>query len=126
MAVFAQTNDCDLLITKGQLVLVTDVAECAAIELRNKFLFVLGEWFLDTREGVPYFQKVLVKNPDVFVIRSIFSQIIRNQQGVKALLDLTVKRTTDRKATFSFRAQADNGKIITGGSGQAFIVEGGS
>lgn len=122
MAVFEQT-DGDLTIRGGQLVLVTDVAQAAAIELRNKFLFVEGEYFLDTREGMPYFKYVFKKNPDTLVIKSIFSQIIRAQQGVKTLLSISVTRTPDRKAKFSFRALCDDGEIIAGGSDQPFIVE---
>lgn len=122
MAVFALTGDGDAKLVNGQLALVTNVAEAAAIELRSKFLFVQGEYFLDTREGVPYFKYVFVKNPDVFVIRSIFSAIIRNQQGVKDILDMSVKLLPGRKGTFSFRALADNGQVITGGSNQPFIV----
>ncbi len=122
MAVFAQTSDNDLSIVGGQLVLVTDIAEQAAIVMRNRFLFGLGEYFLDVRQGVPYFQYVFVKNPDVLLIKSLFAEIIRTTPGVKSILSLSVSRV-GRKAFFAFRALADNGRIVSGGSGSPFIVE---
>lgn len=122
MAVFAQQGG-DLQISSGQLVILTDPAECAATELRNKFLFVQGEYFLDQREGIPYFQIVFVKNPNLFVIRSVFSRIILAQSGVASLLSIDVSRTPDRKGKFSFRALSVNGRVISGGSDQPFIVE---
>lgn len=124
MATFAQTADRDLALDKGQLVLVTDVAEEAAIVLRNRFRFVKGEYFLDTRQGVPYFDVVFVKNPNLLLVRRVFRDVILSVQGIKRIIDLkTALVEKTRKLTFSFRAQADNGKFIVGGSGQPFIVE---
>jgi hypothetical protein len=96
----------------------------AAIALRNKFLFVKGEYFLDTRQGVPYFQYVFVKNPDLLIVKDLFTQVIKSVPGVASIdrLDVSFDRAT-RKGAFSFRAIAANGKVITGGSGQPFIVE---
>jgi hypothetical protein len=124
VATFAQETNNDLKLTNGQLTLVTDVAEAAAIELRNKFRFVKGEWFLDTRLGVPYFDLVFVKNPNVLLIRQLFRTVILSCQGIDRILQLdTSFNEKTRKFSFSFRAQAANGKIIIGGSGQPFIVE---
>lgn len=124
MSTFAQTTDNDLALALGQLVLVTDVASEAAIVIKNRFKFVRGEYFLDTRIGVPYFGTVFVKNPNVLLVRRVFRDVIMSVQGIKSIIDLSVSlNAKTRKLTFTFRALADNGKIITGGSGQPFIVE---
>lgn len=124
MSTFAQETDNDLKLVGGQLVLVTDVAEAAAIQLQNRFRFVKGEYFLDTRQGVPYFDLVFVKNPDVLLIKQLFKTVILGTPGIASIVNLTtVFDSKARKLTFSFRALADNGKIVTGGSGAPFIVE---
>ena len=124
MSTFAQETDNDLKVVNGQLVLVTDVAEEAAICLRNKLQFVQGEWFLDTRVGMPYFAFFFVKNPDLLLLRSLLRTAILSVEGIDSIIDLnTTLDKARRKASFKFRARAANGKIITGGSGQPFIVE---
>lgn len=124
MSTFAQTSTQDLSLTNGQLVLVTNVAEETAIELSNKFRFVQGEYFLDARQGVPYFGLIFVKNPDVLVVRQIFRNIILSCQGVKDIPTLEVSLDSKtRKLSFTFRARTIDGRIVTGGSGLPFIVE---
>lgn len=124
MSTFAQETDNDLTLVQGQLRLVTDVAEEAAIELGNRFRFVQGEYFLDTRQGVPYFGFVFVKNPDVLLIRQLFRSIILSVQGVSRIVDMQCDfDSSARKLDFAFRALAANGKIIAGGAGKPFIVE---
>lgn len=124
MSTFAQTSTQDLALTNGQLTLVTNVAAETAIELGNKFRFVQGEYFLDTREGVPYFPLIFVKNPNLQIVRQVFRSVILSCRGVKEILLLeTSLDTKTRKLSFRFRARAIDGQIITGGSGEPFIVE---
>lgn len=124
MATFAQETDNDLKLVAGQLVLVSDAAEAAAVQLRNRFQFVRGEYFLDTRVGVPYFGFVFVKNPDLLLIRQLFRTVILGTPGIKSVPEITTTfDSSARSLSFSFRAIADSGAIITGGSGQPFIVE---
>jgi hypothetical protein len=49
--------------------------------LRHRFRFFLGEWFLDLRLGAPYYDRVLVKNPDERVVRAVLTQIIQTTPG---------------------------------------------
>lgn len=124
MSTFAQTTDGDLALTLGSLTLVTDVAEEAAIELQNKLKFARGEYFLDTREGIPFFEKVFVKSPDLLALRELYRNVILSVPGIKSVAELTVDfDDSQRKASIAFRAVADNGRIIVGGTGQPFIVE---
>lgn len=70
----------------------------------------LGEWFLDTRIGIGYFQLILKKNPDPVVVDTILKDAVINTPGVLQLLswDLDVDNAL-RELTLTFRAQTSTG-----------------
>lgn len=123
MSTIALDSSNDLQITEGRLVLLTDNDEALAQKLRNKFLLGKGEWFLDTRLGVPYFEQIMIKNPNTEIIKQIFRQVILKTDGISSVDSVEISVSAERELSFSFRAVADSGAVITGGSGTAFIVE---
>ena len=78
----------DLKTTNGELVIENgDFVYQSGIDAIDQHLlftlrFFKGEWFLDLRVGIPYFQQVLIKNPDAVALNSIFKQAILNTPGV--------------------------------------------
>jgi hypothetical protein len=101
--------DGDLDFTDGELRLLTGV-EAIAQHLRIRFRTFLGEWHLDQRIGIPYFQHVFVKNPNPVLIRSIFREVALGTPGVKliARLELDLDRTT-RTLSVSMSGNCDDG-----------------
>lgn len=99
----ASNNDIDL--SNNQLELV-DETDAIAQHLLVRLRFFKGEYFLDQRLGVPYYQSILVKNPRLVVVRSIFREVILETPGVLELLrfDLDFDTTTRTLSTdFSVR-----------------------
>jgi len=47
-------------------------ADKVAQEIKINLLSFLGEWFLDNRYGVPYLEEILVKNPHMASVETIF------------------------------------------------------
>lgn len=124
MTTIALSDSNELLFTNGKLALISG-PEATAQKLRNLFLLVKGEWFLDTRVGVPYFDTALVKNPDLGVIKRLFRRVILSAQGVKEILSLDLGyNAAARTLTFTTRVLHDSGAVISGGSGEPFIVTG--
>lgn len=85
-------HDLDLdLLGRASLV---DGAERIAQQIKITLLAFLGEWFLDTTFGVPYFDSVLVKSPDRSGIEAIFRARIRDVPGVLQVraLQLQIER----------------------------------
>lgn len=91
----------DLIILDGDLMLI-DNAERVAQQIAVTLRFWRGEWFLDTQDGAPYLEHVLVKAPNIAHIRQIFAERIKSVEGVRSLVSLDlqydkVRRTLDVK-----------------------------
>lgn len=127
MSSFLQDGTGDLVLTTvnggKRLTLVTDPTTCAAQKLTNRFLIWLGEWFLDTRVGFPYFQQVAVKNPNLRVLKQLFSKVVLSVPPIVSIDFLTVTLGANRQAQVALRARTDTGQTIVGGEGNTFIVE---
>lgn len=115
-------NDLDL--SSGNLVITDDRALCIAQKLTIRFQLFFGEWFADARIGVPYYQVILVKNPSMRVISTVFRQVIMGTEGVAEILseDLNLD-VASRTLTADYKIQTDTGAVIVGGVGKPFIVE---
>lgn len=127
MSYFLQDGTGDLLLTtrngaKG-LTLSSDSSAAAAQKLTNRFLLFLGEWFLDTTIGLPYYQAIAVKNPNKKVLKQLFQQVILSVPTISKILELTVDISPRRVCSLFLRAQTDENKVIVGGEGPAFVVQ---
>lgn len=98
--------------------------ESTAQAIKSRLRMFLGEWFLDRREGVPYFRHFFVKIRSTQVIRAIIRNVILTTPGVDSLNYL--RFNFDRGARFlaiDFEAVGDNGEVIRSEDDDQFIVE---
>jgi hypothetical protein len=98
-------------------------AEAVAQRVRVRFRWFLGEWFLDQRQGVPYYRDILVKNPDRILITFIFRQVLLGTPGVKSVANFRadLDRAT-RTLTVDFEAAVlTDGSILTARA-EPFII----
>jgi len=77
----------DLAIENGDLVLL-DGPDAIAQHLSTRLRFWKGDWYLDTRIGIPYLEQILIKAPNENVVRAIFRKAILDTPGVEALRSL--------------------------------------
>lgn len=122
MAVFQEIPAGDLLIENGQFVFI-EGSRLVRQTILARFRFFLGEWFLDTREGVPFDRDILVKNPDRDVVRSVFRQVLATTPGVTDILsfDLIFDQVA-RTIRFNFEVQATDDVIRVSPDDDAFVV----
>lgn len=129
MSTWARTQSGDLLfptLGSGQSALVTDPGEQCAITLQDKLSFWLGEWFLDTSQGVPWLQVLGIKNPNVNAIRAMLRSIIQGTPPVVSVDELQALYTPSRRSfAYTFSASLATGQVLTGGTGQPFVVSAG-
>lgn len=101
----------DLDLSTGDLVIITGI-EATAQRLRRKLKFFLSEWFLDTRLGIPYFESILVKNPQTNVILSIYRKAITTDEAVVSLSDLVLEYDGgNRSLSVTFHAETIDGPL---------------
>ena len=98
-------------------------SEALRQQLETRFRSFRGDWFLDTRIGMPYFQEILIKNPDFVAVRGIFREAILETPGVLEIqkFDLDFDGLT-RRLSVSFSVRTEEGLILE--FSDAFIVGG--
>lgn len=102
----------DLLIADGGDILLIDNAERVAQQIQIKLKSFLGEWFLDTSYGVPYFEYILVKDPNMTHIRSILRQQIGEVDDVTKVPDLSLSfDRQNRLLTVEYTAETPYGLV---------------
>jgi hypothetical protein len=74
---------------------------------------IRGEWFLDLNLGVPWYEEILVRGPNLDAIRGLIRDRITAVTGVARVLSVTL--TPDylhRHILISFEAQHDSGATM--------------
>jgi hypothetical protein len=108
----------------GDLAVVTG-ADAVVQDLRSRLRFFLGEWFLDQREGVPYFREVFgVKRPSPLALSSMFRRVVQETAGISQVVELSaVWDSAARHLAIEFAAVLEDGGIVTTRETGPFIVE---
>jgi hypothetical protein len=78
----------DLLLEQGTTKIIDAIAY-AEQRIAVTLDFFLGEFFLNKREGLPYFRDVMIKNPNSETVRSMFRRGIMQTPGIVAVPLLT-------------------------------------
>ncbi len=103
--------DGDLAEVQGDLATARGMVALAQ-SLRMRLRFFQGEWFLDASVGLPYFQSILVKNPNAPAVRAAFRERILGTPGVDALTSLTLNyRAADRSLDVAFAVTTALGEL---------------
>lgn len=86
----------------------------AAIEqnVRIRLRFLEGSWFLDEALGIPYIDTILIKNPDMLLVESIFRQAVESTTGIQSVETMDLSLDATRKLTVSFTATMDTGQAL--------------
>ena len=58
---------------------------------------IAGEWFLDLDYGLPYFEQILVKNPNLPSVQDIFRRALLSVKGVSSVERLTLSLDTPNR-----------------------------
>ena len=107
---FALDATGDLQVLNGDLVMNFGT-EGIASDLRSRLQTFLGECFLDTSLGVPWFERILGKKTPSGELKAIFREVILGTPGIASVDTLDVK-VASRVLTVAFRALASTGDAL--------------
>lgn len=130
MAIFRIKRPGDITLNRNssgklELSLVYDV-DYVKQKLAHRLKFVLGEFFADVRQGLPYFERVLVSNPDLQLIRALFYNAIQTSPGILSVQSFeTLFDKRNRALGVSFTATTSGGQLLSVDSrvNQDFIIQ---
>jgi hypothetical protein len=90
-------------------------AAWAAQKIRQVLQLLLGEWFLDQSLGFPLLEDVLIKDPDLTLVKATYRAKIKSVRGIVDVpkLTLAIDRPT-RTLTVDFVATYYDGTTIPG------------
>lgn len=101
----------DLAIANFDLQLVRDVDQIAQ-NLSIRLRFMLGEWYLNTLAGIPYYQYFLIKNPNQIQVESFLKDEIGNTGGVEEITSFSSDFDgLARKFTVTFGVKTIDGTL---------------
>jgi hypothetical protein len=103
----------DIFLLNGKIATITG-SEQVAQSVRTRLLTYLGEWFLDTTAGLPYFQRVFTKPANFILTEAAIKNEILRTEGVDKLLsfEFSFDRNT-RILDISYTAITIFGEIST-------------
>lgn len=104
-------NHHDLFFENYDLALVEEI-EAVRQHLSIRLQFFFNEWFLDSTEGIKYYDIVFVKVPNLNLIASVIKTFILNTPEVLKLLEYTQDFNRSlRRLTITFRVNTTFGEI---------------
>lgn len=94
-------RDGDIALTdEGDIQIVRSPIQAALI----KWKWYLGEWVFDPTKGIPWYETVLIKNPNTDVIRQIFIRELLDIDDVTEVLLMEINiNKPSRTAIVHFR-----------------------
>ena len=107
----ADINTSDIVLQNGDIMMIDDAARIAQ-QILITLRFWYGEWFLNTTEGTPYLEYILVKQPNMSHIRQILTEQIQSVEGVKAVTDMELAfDQRERHLLVEYTADTDYGLV---------------
>jgi hypothetical protein len=104
----------DIEIAHGDFVLCATDTDAIAQALSIRLKTLAGEWFLDTRVGIPYLTDILGKNVNERLLRKTVTEEVKSLLGISDIKDLVVQAgQSNRSISIHFSAILPNHTAIT-------------
>ncbi len=114
----------DIDVSRG-LRFTPDLQTFVAQKLDENLSSFMGEWFLDLRLGIPYFQKIIGQKPDLALLDTLFRRAVRGTVGVGSVSAFRTgfERKTRKASVFFTVVLADGSTITETDLNRPFVVD---
>jgi len=108
-------NENNLELINKDFQLTSSLSRYVSQKLRIRLSFFRGEWYLNINKGIPYFESVFVKNPNISFIEDLIILEINTCPGVEELLNLNLEvEKSTRELIINFTVKLEDGEILNG------------
>lgn len=84
-----------------------------AQRISTRLKLLLGEWFLDTGAGIPWFDQILIKNPNRAIVQGVLKRAILQTPKVNELISFDISEDSiNRKIVLKFAVTVSDGSTI--------------
>lgn len=101
----------DLVYDNTKVTVTEEQRQSVAQKLQIKLQTFLGEWFLNTASGIPYYEQIFGKVRSKSSIDLIFQQKILEEPDVVEITEFTSEITSGRSYNLSFRVRTTLNQI---------------
>lgn len=104
----------DLAITHGDISICATDVDTIAQTISTRLKTLSGEWFLDTKIGIPYLSEILGKTRRDRFLQKLVTEEIRKVPGVKELSDFGFNEGPEsRSIVIKFKTVLTSQAVIT-------------
>lgn len=91
---------------------VAEGIEATAQRIKVRLKLFLGEWFLDLLAGVPYYQDILIKSPDINKVNALIREAITTTPNVLSIEEYEYAlNNTTRTLSINFKCLTTDGVV---------------
>jgi hypothetical protein len=111
--IYLDSSTHDIVYSDGDIRLTRDTLEDAAQRIKIRLQIFKGEWILDNREGVPYYQEILTKTSKE-AVDAIFKAKVLEDPLVENLLEFTsTYNPSSSEYSLNFSVSLTSGDTLT-------------
>jgi hypothetical protein len=111
--IYLDSTNKDIEVQNLDLRLTTTQTEFIAQKIETVLLTFLREWWLNRTLGLPWFESILIKNPNIDLVNSLIQNEVLEIEEVIEIVDYENTYENDiRKMTISMAVKGSTGEII--------------
>lgn len=113
MRTFAIDENGNIDVTGNKLVIIKDL-DALVQYIEQKYSMAKGEYFLDKRLGIPYFENIFIKGVNAYNVETILKRVLISIEEVYEITSFEIDiDSAQRKLTVNFECNTQFGELTS-------------